>query len=155
MAARRREGIELFSSPERRFYSFYDPDDPSSMQQAILHLDDYLAAEGPFDAVLGFSAGAVLAALYIARKQREEASVPLRCAIFVSSAESTRRVAHLGLGVSGECDNTRIRILRRTYGAPMMTRPRPEGGDLSRLCDPAVSLTLVHDGGHEFPGRII
>ena len=66
--------------PRDQYFAYYDPTDPSSILQAIDDLAAYVSAEGPFDGVMGFSQGAALAAMLLAR---ESAAEPFRFAIFL------------------------------------------------------------------------
>jgi predicted esterase len=53
-------------------------------------LEAYLVSEGPFDAVMGFSQGASLAATYMVRKaQQDQTSIDpiFKCAIFICGGE--------------------------------------------------------------------
>jgi hypothetical protein len=61
---------------------------------ALDQLDSYLVSEGPFDGVLGFSQGALLALLYILwhRNNDSEHRAPFRCAILLSLTGSVEQV---------------------------------------------------------------
>lgn len=141
--------MEALSAPGYELgYAYYDPKDPTTLQTAINQLDGYISSEGPFDAVMGFSAGAVLAAMYILQKQQRSAAVPFRCAIFLASADST--IEKETLGFDG-CNIGLIQIpTAHSWG--LHDSIAPQGGqDLSRLCDPSARLTHTHQGGHELP----
>lgn len=145
-----KSGIEeLVSWPEHaQFYGFYDPDDLSTLPPTISQLDKYISAEGPFDALLGFSAGAVLAGLYMAKKQQQRQTIPLKCGIFVASADIVQEAAYLGLTDVGSLCIPTVHI----WGANDSTAPTG-GPAMTRMFDAATSHTLVHDGGHEFPKK--
>lgn len=114
-------------------------------------LDKYIITEGPFDAILGFSAGSVLAALYLREKVRNGEMIPIKCGIFLASATSAREEEYLGL--TKERDVARINIpTAHIWGAQDDIAPMG-GQDVSQMCDQAVCFTLVHDGGHEFPRK--
>jgi hypothetical protein len=119
-------------------------------------LHGYILAEGPFDAVMGFSAGAVLAASYLAEQQAlightdKRANHTFKCGIFISSASCKDEAKFLegkGFGV-GE-DLVQIPSVH-VWGSNDNLAPAG-GADLSLFFDPAQRLILVHDGGHEFP----
>ncbi|KAI2464629.1 serine hydrolase FSH [Annulohypoxylon bovei var. microspora] len=144
-------GIEALTSPTSRFYGFYDPDALSTLQDSIILLDKYITAEGPFDAILGFSAGAVLAMLYMRDKQRRGEPLPLKCGIFVASAAISAEEEYLGFGKQHDVGCIPIPTAH-IWGAH--DKLAPTGGqDVSRMCEPAICFTLVHDGGHEFPRK--
>ncbi|KAI1771758.1 serine hydrolase FSH [Hypoxylon cercidicola] len=142
------QGVEALSSSEDNFFAYYDPKDLATLKHSIAQLDDYISTEGPFDAIMGFSAGAVLAAMYMIDRQRRNGSVPFRCAVFLSSAESTSEMSFLGVG-----SHDIIRIpTAHIWGANDTLAPTG-GGDLCRICDPDLQLTAIHDGGHEIPKK--
>ncbi|KAK4107385.1 hypothetical protein N656DRAFT_785395 [Canariomyces notabilis] len=143
------EGIEGISSKDRSFYSFYNPKDLTTLRQSLHLLDHYVATGGPFDAVMGFSAGAVLAALYLAEKQQQCGALPFKCGVFLSSAVSAAEISYLGM----EAQAITIQLpTAHIWGSNDLVAPSG-GEDISRLFDPALRQTLVHDGGHELPRR--
>ena len=76
---RTRVGIATVS-PEDQHFAYYDPTHPFSILQAIDDLAAYVSAEGPFDGVTGFSQGAALAVMLLAKVSPAE---PFRFAIFL------------------------------------------------------------------------
>lgn len=99
--------------------------------------------------VMGFSAGAVLAATYILQKQQRSAAVPFSCAVFLCSADSAEETRYLGL--DGGAPGGLIHIpTAHSWGLHDTVAPHA-GQDLSRLCDPKARLTHTHGGGHELP----
>ncbi len=66
--------------PKDQYFAYYDPIHPFSILQAIEDLAAYVSAEGPFDGVMGFSQGAALAAMLLARDSPPE---HFRFAIFL------------------------------------------------------------------------
>ncbi|KAJ2997563.1 hypothetical protein NUW58_g617 [Xylaria curta] len=126
------QDVAALASPDQSFYAFYDPSDYRGLRLAVDQLTQFVKNEGPFDGVVGFSGGAVLAAMCILDRQRQTGGVdalPFRYAIFVSSAKTH---------IWGRCDDV-----------------EPTGGaDLSGVCEAAVRSIFVHDGGHEFPRDI-
>lgn len=142
------KGVETLSSPGHESYAFFDPQDlPNTLQLAIDQLDNYVSLEGPFDAIMGFSAGAVLAAIYMLQKVRKSEPVPFRCAIFLSSADIAGELRCLGLSNTEDL----IRVpTAHIWGLHDDTAPNC-GENLSNICDPTNRLVFVHDGGHELP----
>lgn len=140
--------MEALSSPDHHFYAYYDPHDNTTISTAISQLDGYIENEGPFDAIMGFSAGAVLAAMYLASKTEP---VPFKCAVFLSSGSDVEIDAVLGVGADAK---------RQVIGIPSVhiwgsedTMAPTGGADLSQLCDPKTRLISIHDGGHELPRK--
>jgi hypothetical protein len=141
--------LDELVSPEDSFYAFYNPNDLSTLNQAMAQLDSYISMEGPFDGILGFSAGSVLAGLYLAEKQRKTGQVPVKCAVFLSSATSIAEMTHL------EIDTHHAYIPIPTvhiWGDSDETAPTG-GRDLSQICHPERRSTLIHEGGHELPRK--
>ncbi|KAG6353664.1 hypothetical protein INS49_005372 [Diaporthe citri] len=142
-------GVEALSLPNQSFYAFYDPDSLVTLHDAISRLHEYVLMEGPFDAVMGFSSGAVLAALYIAELQQQGKEVPFKCGIFLASADSAAEMRHLGL----ESQTEMIRIpTAHIWGSNDVTAPMG-GKELSQICKVETRHTLVHDGVHEIPRK--
>lgn len=145
-------GVEALSSSGHEAYAFFDPQDLSNtLQHAIDQLDKYISMEGPFDGIMGFSAGAVLAATYMLQKVQKSGADhrPFKCAVLLSSAESTAELNYLGLGNS-ECNGLIPVPTAHIWGLHDDTAPTG-GEDLSRICNPTNRLVFVHDGGHEPP----
>ncbi|PVH96912.1 hypothetical protein DM02DRAFT_730921 [Periconia macrospinosa] len=161
------EGVETMTAPGHSFYGYYNPQDLSTLHGSLSQLDDYIATYGPFDVLMGFSAGAVLAAAYLlqreSRRQKlsetEESDVtagvclnpyaPIRCAVFLASAESANELRYLGL------DKQQAVIQLPTahiYGTKDDIAPTG-GKDLSHVCDALVRTVVVHQGGHEIPRK--
>ncbi|KAI1371683.1 serine hydrolase FSH [Hypoxylon crocopeplum] len=146
LQAQMSEGVEALSSADDAFYTFYDPKDLSTLQRSISQLDDYVRTEGPFDVVMGFSGGAILAAMYMVEVQRWGGTVPFKCGIFLSSGPSKVERDHLGLD---ECYDTICVPTAHIWGAN-----DPKGAqDLSQMCQAAVRHMHTHDGGHELPRK--
>ncbi|KAI1282802.1 serine hydrolase-domain-containing protein [Xylaria sp. FL0933] len=141
------EGVEALSSAGHDFYAFYDPADLATLQIAMDQLDRYIASEGPFDGVMGFSSGCVLAALYLLRKQQQQQSpaLPFKCAIFLSCAEIRQELRYLG----ADAVRNPIRVpTAHVWGSNDATAPSG-GQDLYEICDAETRLVLIHDGAHE------
>lgn len=150
--------VEALSTPGSSCYAFYNPEDLSSLRNSINQLNEYVLAEGPFDAVMGFSGGAVLAAMYLMEQQLRQdrgdvkAELPFKCGIFLASASCRSEASVLGTDVQ-EVDKGLIRIPTvHIWGSNDMVAPTG-GEDLSKMCDPAQRTTLVHDGRHEVPRK--
>lgn len=127
------------------------------ISKALLQLHTYIAEEGPFDGVIGFSQGAALAATYLIQQNRDHPDEPLpfRCAIFFSSSPPYDTSA-LAEG--------RSLIVERSASNPLLTLPTTHiwgrqdhtykafSEALSSLCSEPLKEWCVHDGGHEIPG---
>jgi pimeloyl-ACP methyl ester carboxylesterase len=155
------------TAPGHSFYGYYNPRELDSLPRSLSQLEDYIATYGPFDVLMGFSAGAVLAAAYLlqreSRRQKDreakatdadaEADIdpyaPIRCAVFLASAESANELRYLGLHEPQAV----IRLpTAHIYGARDVTAPTG-GEDLSRVCDASLRTVVIHQGGHEVPRK--
>lgn len=56
-------------APGHSFYGYYDPLKLESLDTSLSQLEDYIATYGPFDALMSFSADAVVAAMYLLQKE--------------------------------------------------------------------------------------
>lgn len=141
-------GLEAISSGDSPFFAFYNPQDLSTLQDTIKQLEHYIVQEGPFDVLMGFSEGAVLAATYLLTQKAGQVG-SIKAAIFLSSAETADELEYMGIDPS----KASIKIpTAHVWGSS--DRKAPSGGkDLAALCEPIMCLTLVHDGGHELPKK--
>ena len=62
-------GVEALAPSGSLFYAFYDPHNlVVSLRQSLDLLHSFILADRPYDGLMGFSGGAVLAALYLAEQ---------------------------------------------------------------------------------------
>ncbi|KAK8850861.1 DUF341 domain protein [Apiospora arundinis] len=150
-------GVEsLAGTEDRRFYAYYNPADTTTIPRALSQLDEYVRAEGPFDAILGFSAGAVLAAMYLVDQQRRQKAdegappaLPFKCAVLLSPGSSSTELAWLGF--DAQKDTIRIPTAHVWGSADDVA---PTGGqDLAETCDASRRQIAIHGGGHELPSQ--
>ena len=146
---------ELFPSSEG-YFAFYDPESAPTVLSALDDLDEYVAKEGPFDGVMGFSQGAALAAMLMIRHYSStngKGEGPFRFAIFICAAVPHREIA-LRRGIVEFLDpvvdsqpikvpTTNIVGARDPHIANAMT--------LSNLCQDRGKAVFDHGGGHEIP----
>lgn len=153
--------IEPFVSSSDEFLRYADETSSESCRKALSDLEAYIAEDGPFDGVMAFSQGAVLAvSLFLQRMEQDPQKAQLnpvfRCAIFFSGGvpEDLR-------GVRGEGPR---RLMRweddgEIIGIPTVhvwgrnDRLYPEYGPvLSKLCRGREREEFIHEGGHDVPG---
>ncbi|KAH8879973.1 DUF341 domain protein [Thozetella sp. PMI_491] len=140
------------------YFQYYDQTSAPSMNAALAQLETYLASEGPFDGVIGYSQGASLAATYLLRsiQHRPSAPLPFRCAIFFSGGRPLDPHA---------LDDGKLELIdpEVTRGAVVAlpvaniwgrNDPLWPGSSeiLYQLCDPATRTSFVHEEGHDIPG---
>lgn len=88
-------------------YSWWPTESAQAIRSAHAWLDDYLAAHGPYDALMGFSQGCLLISSYLMHRARDLGSssstnyppLPFRGAIFVCGGLSFTSLAALDVAV--------------------------------------------------------
>ena len=136
--------------PNDQYFAYYDPTSVTSILQAVEDLSAYVATEGPFDGVMGFSQGAALAAMLLAR---DSSPVPFSFAIFLCAGlplcEASLRkgvIRHLDPRVDGEV----IRVpTAHIVGAKDDSLEACLA--LKDLCYERVRALFDHGAGHEVP----
>ena len=156
-------------------YSYFDGEglSASSILDAVTDLADYVASSGPYDGVIGFSQGAVLAAtliiavesnLTIRTADTADTSVgplgrspPFKCAIFLCGG--------LPFDMSALQEGTVVQLTPQPNEEALMHLPVVNcwahndmdypgmGPPLSQLCSAADNLEVVHSAGHGVPSE--
>lgn len=140
------------------YFSYFDPSSVEQALKAVDALDAYIAAEGPFDAIMGFSQGAFLAATLLALKVKENPHQQImdpifKCAIFFSGncpydPAACLRGEFLDLNMEGEA----IPIpTTHVWGSKDQVWPG-RARKLSEICRTRGRTIYIHDGGHDIPG---
>lgn len=128
---------------------------------ALAQLDAYIAAEGPFDVLLGFSTGAALAATWLASRRRGAGYGCIKCAVLFSTigvydAESLARgevclIGRPGDGYEKGGPDPLIDIpTAHVWGRE--DRVAAEAAGVAALCNSSTREIYVHNSGHEIPG---
>ncbi|MCJ1396734.1 hypothetical protein MMC18_009626 [Xylographa bjoerkii] len=150
--------FRAFLTPGEQYFTYFSIDSVASFQKAINDLDAYAAAEGPFDGIMGFSQGALLAASFIAGKVQRtgqgRAGVPFKCAVFFSGTGPVQYEA-LGRGDDSGIEYVEGEVIpiptAHVWGAGDEIWPG-RGRELSLSCKADARTVFVHDGGHDIPG---
>lgn len=139
------------------YFDYFDASSVTSYVSAVQQLNDYIAAEGPFDGVLAFSQGAGLAAMYLVHKtlQQPKEHMPFKVAILLSCVAVYDPVAWLEQGqvriLNPDTDGQLIRIpTAHVWGQEDGLRLEAE--TIRKLSDEESRAAFVHGGGHEVPG---
>ncbi|KAH8691693.1 serine hydrolase FSH [Phaeosphaeriaceae sp. PMI808] len=148
-------GLAGISDPEKLHWGYFDPANLSSCAAALDQLGVYLAIEGPFDGVMGFSQGALLAIAYMVRYQHEnpQAAQPFKCAILIASTNACELLDLLraetipGLPVGVTPINLPAAVI---VGEQDTSSTGDE--NTTQLFDRNTLSVFVHGGGHEAPG---
>ena len=151
-------GVENLASTQEEFFAYYEPDSGKSFRKAIVDLQNYVSAEGPFDGIIAFSQGTSLAAALLLELQNDAANregsrpQPLSFAVFFSG-----RLPFIDAGIKDALSifskkDTLINIpTAHIWGARDDLEPgQPQA--LTELCKADDMVTFVHQGGHEIPG---
>ena len=91
-------------------YAWWPADTPRAIRSSHAWLDDYLAAHGPYDALMGFSQGCLLISSYLMHRARDLGAsssadtnpLPFRSAIFLCGGLSFTSLDTLGVVVPPE-----------------------------------------------------
>ncbi|KAJ5292222.1 hypothetical protein N7478_001473 [Penicillium angulare] len=140
------------------YFDYFDHDSVESINKALDDFGRFLELEGPYDGVIGFSIGALLASTYLIRETKLHLTkaLPFKCAIFFSAAAALDPTALM----TGKI--TLLEPLPDQYFLPGLPtahiwgRNDPLWADrserLSTLCDPQERSIFLHDEGHAVPG---
>lgn len=127
----------------------------ASCCEALDDLDAYIRSAGPFDGVMAFSAGGILASTLIVRNAQQHALPPFGCAIFFCSGGPCDPSA-LARGEVSPLSYIRNEEVIDIPTAHIWGRNDPRnltyGSLLSELCRTQLKSVFVHEGGHEIPG---
>jgi predicted esterase len=131
---------------------------PETYNSALSSVQEIIATEGPFDACIGFSQGAVLLSTLIISHQREHPFEQdlFKMAVFFSGS-SPFEVDDYGQWIPidpATMKNGKIRIpTTHIYG--IKDDIAKECSKLAGCCEPSVQAIFKHDLGHEIPRRPI
>ncbi|PLB51488.1 hypothetical protein P170DRAFT_422498 [Aspergillus steynii IBT 23096] len=140
-------------SADEQAFSYSEPSDAASWRHAVEGLDDYVANEGPFDGVIGFSAGASLAILWLLWRQQQQ-DVPVKMGVFFSNAIGPDQLKSLGLGETAELQLSAEDLKIPTahiWGSCDDCEGRANAECGLGICNPDRRSMYVHGKGHEIP----
>ncbi|KAF1951252.1 hypothetical protein CC80DRAFT_454630 [Byssothecium circinans] len=148
--------LSAISKEDDPHFAYFDPENAPSYLTAYNQLDSFIAAEGPFDGVFGFSQGAGLAIIYMARKRIEnrDAPAPFKCALLFSPTAVGDPFRWFETGEMRELEalpeGATISIpTAMIWGSKDESAPRFE--KLFTIFDDNVSWCYIFEGGHELP----
>ena len=158
-------GVKEVFGDDTDCYSFFDGSFASSILEAINALHDYAIRNGPFDGVIGFSQGAVLAATLIIAAQSEslpqtgqsKLKNPFSCAILLCGGLPFDMVALQENRVSQLTPKPGQRHLIdlpvvNSWAVNDAEYPGM-GPPLSELCSARVNKESIHTAGHGVPSE--
>lgn len=159
---------------DENFGYFNDELEVNKCQELVLGLVDFVKSQGPFDGVMGFSEGGILAAMLLIEDSRQP-FVGFKCGILFSAAPPldpdvvrtgrVRSVDPASDGVVIKVPTAHISGLNEPFEqlrllsplAPLwaevgMEDPKKLQDNLAQLCDDQLREAFLHELGHEVPG---
>lgn len=153
------------------FYGYLEEElTVSSAQELVLNMTEFVETNGPFDAVMGFSEGGIIAAMLLIEDSRHSFA-GFKCGIFFSAAPPLDpdvvrggllrcvdpdrdgiliQVPTAHIGGSNECLE---RLSQLSPMAPLWSKsPALLRDALVQLCDDNHSQVFLHSRGHDIPG---
>jgi predicted esterase len=135
-------------------------DDVDSVIKLYDDLSAFIASEGPFDGIMGFSEGAGVAASLLAAQEKSratqgESKFQFKCGIFFCGAEAFD---------APSLQSGKLRKLESSTDGQIITLPTAHiwakedtlhpkfGQSLRKVCMDAVAEEFLHDLGHAIPG---
>ena len=151
--------MKSFAAADDEYFAYFEPGSAKGFGQAVDALGAYITSEGPFDGVIGFSQGALLASTFIARMirqnpQQQQTDPVFKFAIFFSGgvpvdydALSAGEIRLLDAATEGEIISIPTTNI---WGANDRLWPG-RAIALSEMCKSTWRTVYIHDGGHEIP----
>ncbi|KAL3461785.1 serine hydrolase FSH [Aspergillus heterothallicus] len=146
---------EIFPT-EKDGFSYFNLDPAAASLQPVQDLEDFMAAEGPYDGVIAFSQGIIVASTIIFRSVQEGRPSPFKCAIFFSPRLGAMDYGEFQRsGKVGEIDFDAHQGVIPVPTALIWGREDPDRGkaaQLQKLYPQGRLFSYVHSGGHAVPG---
>lgn len=146
------QGIEEFIGPGETL-AYYDQNSAASVLAAIDDLSDWIAQNGPFDGVMGFSQGASLASMVLARAGHTNPP-PFAFAVFICAGlpycEKSLRNGELKFLEADDVGGAAIHVPT----AHIIGSKDPDvsySKKLIGLCQSWGRVLMDHGAGHEIP----
>ena len=141
------------------YFAYFDDTSAKSCMQALDDLEAYIAAEGPYDAVLAFSQGVSLAITYLLRKQAEDPQFrirpPFKCGVFIAGLPPVDYdVLKQGEIKFLDCDAhaESLKIPTTNIWGVNDTLWGHLSIEVNKLGEGSLKSVVMHNGGHEVPG---
>ncbi|KAF2690331.1 hypothetical protein K458DRAFT_288949 [Lentithecium fluviatile CBS 122367] len=147
--------IHAIMSPSEKYFGYFDEHSPQSVLDAVNNLERYIDIRGPFDGLIAFSQGGVLASTLLVRQARRGPNAGcVRVAMFFSGLipvdpDLLERgvIAPLDHAQAGEMIS--IPTVHVWGAAEQGELPWPP--KLYKLCKGETREQFQHTGGHEIP----
>ncbi|KAM0145727.1 hypothetical protein ACHAQE_011113, partial [Botrytis cinerea] len=146
--------------PPNESFSYFREDDLGSYIRVLKEINDYLNENGPFDGVMAFSLGCMVAAGLVTYHQQFEnvthtVSSQLKCAIFFSAPMASEPGSRYEEGRQIDWFSYREMICVPTahiWGASETDIPGECASPLRSICQKDLRSIFIHEGSHEIPG---
>ena len=131
-------------------YSYFDESAESAFK-VVEDLATYVAEHGPFDAIMGFSLGAALAATLLLRVEKQQVQLPIKCAIFLCGTlpcdwhELERK--HFQL-LQAKDVQFAIKVPTVHVWSSNDIEYPGQSAQLVQMCEATSRIEVVHSGGH-------
>jgi hypothetical protein len=153
--------LDQFVMGEEQTYAMCDPLLALSCIQAMENLERYIAAEGPYDGIMGFSQGANIALGWMIKKQREAKGskpkqLPFKFGVFFSNPWGVYDANALADGQLVYLDHGTIEGLLDLPTAHIWgsaDKGQALAQMISTACVVGKRSVFVHDRGHEIPRK--
>lgn len=148
--------IQAYYPDSDSYFNYFDFWSPASIRVALAQLATFIALEGPYDGVVGYSHGAALAATFLIQHSRLHPGSPLpfKCGVFLSGG-IPMDLAALEEDELKPLNAERDGVLLGLPTAHIWGRNDklwPGSSELlSGLCEERVRSVFVHDEGHDIP----
>ncbi|PYH81786.1 hypothetical protein BO82DRAFT_402011 [Aspergillus uvarum CBS 121591] len=146
--------LDQLAMGEEQTFAHCDPEEPESCLQALENLEQYIAAEGPYDGIMGFSQGTNVALSWLLKLQQEARTLPFKFGVFFSNPWALYDYQELLGG--------RIVPLRHDAYVGLLDLPTTHiwgsadkdakaSEAITAACVEAKRSVWIHDKGHEIP----
>ncbi|KAF0695591.1 Aste57867_13631 [Aphanomyces stellatus] len=151
------EAISSAFGDEMHYFEWYAdkfggeyPERYSGWEHSIAHIQDHIRRTGPYDVVVGFSQGGIMATILTAQYQAQGGPMPFKAVVLVGIADTPRD----GMPASVELMSHSKTHCLDTPAIIIMSEADPffsSGVSIVDLFDKAKRRYFLHDEGHKFP----
>ncbi|PYI32693.1 hypothetical protein BP00DRAFT_435104 [Aspergillus indologenus CBS 114.80] len=146
--------LDQFAMGEEQTFAHCDPEEPESCLQALENLEQYIAAEGPYDGIMGFSQGTNVALSWLLKLQQEARPLPFKFGVFFSNPWAVYDYQELlgGHIVPWQHDAyVGLLDLPTTHIWGSADKDAKASEAITAACVEAKRSVWIHDKGHEIP----
>ncbi|KAL4784901.1 serine hydrolase FSH [Aspergillus varians] len=148
--------VQHLGTNDAAAYSYFDVSPGADSLKPVQDLEDFIATEGPYDGVIAFSQGIMVASTLVIHNIQKGKPVPFKCAVFFSP-----RMGPLDVGVTSRAGSA-VEVNPSTLPGIIpfpsaliwgdQDPDQAKAREIRELFVPEMLATYVHPGGHEIPG---